>query len=157
MNRFLFRLLFLLLLGLLALPLSARAAGGTSVAFLEDATPFFKNDPALLDYVQKTLDFEPIGWSRFPSRSFNNPVGDYVLPFGFRAKPKGSSSDYTVLLLIEQNSAGDGVILTITPLHPHPADGSSSATPPASSPPASSAAGTQSGGGFLNTIKGWFR
>ena len=122
MNSLLRRALPFALLGLLlsvALPQSARAAG-TSVAFLEDAEPFFKNDPALLDYIHKTLDYEPIGWSKDPSRSFNNPVGERVLPYGFRAKPKGVPGNYTVLLLIEQNSAGDGVILTITPLKPHP-------------------------------------
>ncbi|HEY8966450.1 MAG TPA: hypothetical protein VIM58_08400 [Candidatus Methylacidiphilales bacterium] len=109
-------LLLVLLLGagLCALPLSSRAAGGTSVAFLEDAEPQFKNDPALLDYVKKTLDYEPIGWSRFPSRSFNNPVGDYVLPFGFRAKAKGTPGPYTFLLIIEQN--GNNVSVTVSSL-----------------------------------------
>ncbi|SDU16189.1 hypothetical protein SAMN05444156_2335 [Verrucomicrobium sp. GAS474] len=120
MNVPLLRILPLTLLGLLgvALPLTVHAAG-TSVAFLEDAEPFFKNDPALLDYVKRTLDYEPIGWSKDPSRSFNNPVGERVLPYGFRAKPKGVPGNYTVLLLIEQNSTGDGIILTISPLRPH--------------------------------------
>ncbi len=94
---------------------SARA--GSSVGFIEDATPFLKQNPALLEFINKTLDIEDIGWAREGGRTFNKPEGDRILPYGFRAKPKGQSGPYTVLVLIEQNDdPSKGVILTIVPL-----------------------------------------
>ena len=96
---------------------SARAGTGSSVGFLEDATPFLKQNPALLEFINKTLDIEDIGWAREGGRTFNKPEGDRILPYGFRAKPKGQPGPYTVLVLIEQNEdPTKGVILTVVPL-----------------------------------------
>ena len=106
---------WLLLAAAAVIPLEI-ASAGSSVGFIEDATPFLKDDPALLELINKTLDIEDIGWAREGGRTFNKPEGERVLPYGFRAKPKGQAGPYTVLVLIEQNASGKGVILTIVPL-----------------------------------------
>ncbi len=95
-------------------PATARA--GSSVGFIEDAVPFLKKDPSLLEFITKTLDIEDIGWAREGGRTFNKPEGERILPYGFRAKPKGQDGPYTLLVLVEANNGGKGVILTVVPL-----------------------------------------
>jgi hypothetical protein len=107
------------------------AHAGVSVSFQEDACPFLKNDPGLLDLLQKTMDIEAVGWSPNNGRSFTHLAGDRTLPYGFRAKPKGQSGAYTVLVLIQQNESGDGVQLTIVPVNKADATGT---TAPATVP-----------------------
>ena len=94
------------------------AGAGVSVSLQEDADPFLRKDPALFDIVHKCFEIEYVGWAPNNGQSFTNSTGGpHVLPYGFRAKPKGQDGPYTVLVLIEQNPVGDGVHLTVTPLN----------------------------------------
>jgi hypothetical protein len=106
----------ILALLVLAAFVPATVRAGSSVGFIEDAVPFLKKDPSLLELITKTLDIEDIGWAREGGRTFNKPEGDRTLPYGFRAKPKNQPGPYTILVLVEANSSGKGVILTIVPL-----------------------------------------
>jgi hypothetical protein len=116
---------------LLCTLLPARA--GVSVSLQEDAFPFLKKSPALVEFIQKTLDVEDVGWAQNMGRSFINPTGDRLLPYGFRAKPKGQSGAYTLLLLIEQNEGGEGVQITLVPVNKS-SDGTPAAPAPADAP-----------------------
>ena len=108
----------LALLFALACAFPAPARAGVSVSLQEDGFPFLKKDPALLDFVQKCFEIENVGWAPNNGQSFTNSTGGpRILPYGFRAKPKGQDGPYTVLVLIEQNAVGDGGHLTRTPLN----------------------------------------
>ncbi len=93
------------------------ARAGVSVSLQEDAFPLLKNSPALVEFIKKTLDVEDVGWAQNMGRSFINPTGDRVLPYGFRAKPLGQAGAYTLLLLIEQNEGDEGVQITLVPVN----------------------------------------
>lgn len=108
----------LALLFALVLPVQA----GVSVSLQEDAFPFLKKDPSLLEFIQKSLEIENVGWAPNNGQSFTNSTGGArVLPYGFRAKPKGQSGPYTILVLLQQNDAGNGVQLIVVPLDKAPA------------------------------------
>ncbi|MDE1171857.1 MAG: hypothetical protein PW734_11745 [Verrucomicrobium sp.] len=111
------RALILLAAVLLAAAAPLRAEGG-SVGFQEDAVPQLKKAPGLLDFVRKTLEVEDVGWAVNGGRTFTNRQGVPVLPYGFRAKPKGQHGAYTVLLVIEEDAAHHSVILNIAPVTP---------------------------------------
>ena len=83
---------------------SARAGG--SISFQDDAIPLLRRQPALLQFVQQTLDISPTGWGLRLGHDFGDRVGTRVPPFRFEARPKGQKGPYTLLLIINDPDTG---------------------------------------------------
>ena len=106
-----------------ALFTSAVFAGG-SVSFEERAIPLLRTQPALLRFVQQSLDVAPVGDAVRLGKQFGDRVGERITPFSFEARPKGADGPFTLLLIINSpegmnNNDAATVTIEIRPL-PHP-------------------------------------
>ncbi|MCX6847374.1 MAG: hypothetical protein NTY98_00480 [Verrucomicrobia bacterium] len=74
-------------------------AGG-SVGFEDQAVPLLKTQPALLQFVQQSLDVAPVGSGVRLGKEFGESTGKRITPFSFEARPKGAAGPFSLLLIV---------------------------------------------------------
>jgi hypothetical protein len=80
---------------LLALPAAARADQNPD--FDDDAKPILRLQPGLLEYVEARFEVKDTGTAKYPGDDNRRPRP----PFMFRAKARGESGPYHLMLLIQ--------------------------------------------------------
>ena len=88
---------------LVLLTLSFARAGG-SVDWEFHALPILKQHPELLSIIEHSLDVSKTGSGVRLGKDFGKDQGKRIPPYEFDARPKGSSGDYNLILIIHDPS-----------------------------------------------------